>query len=299
MAKGEDQAREDGVTTIRGVPLLDGLSTPAHCRVGRIGATPVAFVASLMAVGVKEAGLLHSEGRLARREHRLVVRPEWQGLGIGPRVSDINARDWVLKGVRFLSRTAHPRFGAYRNNSPLWQATTPARRRTWATRSRDEEKKGKEVKKIEKARPSTSHVHRRRRGKRGEGGERSDWRRRRRRRRRHRGGRRRRVGDQGGGEEEGGGGHLQDLDLLRGRRQLDRGPPLHAAAGGPRGGAGSAVQSVPFGGGARAAASAGAAADAQRAGEAQHVHVPGVLGRRDTCARREGRCPRQRPPPRR
>ena len=163
VAKGADRKHEKTVWTtyFEEYHYLDGsLNHSAHCRVGRIGATPVAFVASLMAVGVKEVGLLHSEGRLARREHRLVVRPEWQGLGIGPRVSDINARDWVLKGVRFLSRTAHPRFGAYRNNSPLWQATTANETANLGdTFSSMKEKKGKEVKKIEKARPSFSHEY--------------------------------------------------------------------------------------------------------------------------------------------
>jgi hypothetical protein len=36
----------------------------------------------------------------------------------------LNASLYVLSGVRFISRTAHPRFGQYRDRSPLWKATT-------------------------------------------------------------------------------------------------------------------------------------------------------------------------------
>ena len=66
----------------------------------------------------------------AWREHRTVVLPDFQGLGIGARVSD-----WLGEHIihdmpdadgnpgRFYSRTVHPRFGAYRNASPKWRAT--------------------------------------------------------------------------------------------------------------------------------------------------------------------------------
>ena len=54
-----------------------------------------------------------------RREHRVVVLPEWQGLGIGPRLSDLSAQLWTATphgaaGNNWLysCRTAHPRFGA-------------------------------------------------------------------------------------------------------------------------------------------------------------------------------------------
>jgi hypothetical protein len=48
-------------------------------RVARLpDGTPAAFVASLPAPGVKECGLSHDLSRIAWRESRLVVRPEFQ-----------------------------------------------------------------------------------------------------------------------------------------------------------------------------------------------------------------------------
>jgi GNAT superfamily N-acetyltransferase len=52
----------------------------------------------------------------AWRAHRTVVLPDYQGLGIGPRISDGVAQMMVDSGRRYYSRTSHPRFGGYRNN---------------------------------------------------------------------------------------------------------------------------------------------------------------------------------------
>lgn len=61
----------------------------------------------------------------AWREHRTVVLPDFQGLGIGPRISDAIAELHVIEGKRYFSRTAHPRFGAYRNKrNSGWMPTT-------------------------------------------------------------------------------------------------------------------------------------------------------------------------------
>ena len=64
------------------------------------------------------------------REHRTVVLPDFQGLGIGPRLSNW-AGEHVIKvvGGRFFSRTSHPRMGEYRERSPLWRPTTKNRRK--------------------------------------------------------------------------------------------------------------------------------------------------------------------------
>ena len=51
-------------------------------------------------------------------------RAEYQGLGIGPRLSDATGSRLIARGVRYISRTAHPRFGGYREASALWEATT-------------------------------------------------------------------------------------------------------------------------------------------------------------------------------
>lgn len=60
----------------------------------------------------------------AYRGHRTVVLPDYQGLGIGVRISDAIAEMYVSQGCRYFSKTVHPRMGEYRNNSPLWKPTS-------------------------------------------------------------------------------------------------------------------------------------------------------------------------------
>lgn len=58
------------------------------------------------------------------REHRTVILPDYQGLGIGVRLSDF-VGDMILKdGGRYFSRTSHPRMGFYRELSPKWKPTS-------------------------------------------------------------------------------------------------------------------------------------------------------------------------------
>jgi len=58
------------------------------------------------------------------REHRTVVLPDFQGLGLGPKISDMVAQIHLDEGKRYFSKTAHPRFGAYRDRSPAWRKTS-------------------------------------------------------------------------------------------------------------------------------------------------------------------------------
>lgn len=75
------------------------------------GEVVVGFVASLPF----PSGTLEN----AWRAHRTVVLPDFQGLGIGPAISDGVAEIMVNGGNRrYFSRTAHPRFGQYRNTHP-------------------------------------------------------------------------------------------------------------------------------------------------------------------------------------
>ena len=57
------------------------------------------------------------------REARTVILPDFQGLGLGTRLSDAVADIHVESGVRYYSKTSHIRMGEYRQNSPLWRAT--------------------------------------------------------------------------------------------------------------------------------------------------------------------------------
>ena len=60
----------------------------------------------------------------AWRGHRTVVLPDFQGMGIGVRFSDMIAEIHLKQGHRYFSRTAHPRMINYRDNSPLWKPTS-------------------------------------------------------------------------------------------------------------------------------------------------------------------------------
>ena len=63
------------------------------------------------------------------RGHRTVVLPDFQGMGIGTRFSDAIAQMYVENGCKYFSRSANPRFGNYRENSPLWKPTSKNRRK--------------------------------------------------------------------------------------------------------------------------------------------------------------------------
>ena len=60
----------------------------------------------------------------AFRGHRTVVLPDYQGLGIGVRMSDAIGEIHLKEGKRYYSKTTHPRMGEYRNRSNKWRATS-------------------------------------------------------------------------------------------------------------------------------------------------------------------------------
>ena len=60
----------------------------------------------------------------AWRGHRAVILPDYQGMGIGVRFTEIVAQIHLDEGHRFFTRTAHPKLGIYKQNSPLWKATS-------------------------------------------------------------------------------------------------------------------------------------------------------------------------------
>ena len=59
----------------------------------------------------------------AWREHRTVVLPDYQGLGLGSKLSNTVAQIFKDAGYRYFSKTAHPKLGEHRNNSNLWKPT--------------------------------------------------------------------------------------------------------------------------------------------------------------------------------
>lgn len=77
---------------------------------------PIAFAAALP--------MPHGTLRNAWRGHRTVVMPDYQGLGIGVRLSDWMGERAVSIGRRYFSLTTHPRMGEYRNKSKAWRPTS-------------------------------------------------------------------------------------------------------------------------------------------------------------------------------
>ena len=93
------------------------LSPCAKAFCAFIAGEPVAFSAWL-------SGMPHSSKIPPdRREHRTVVLPDYQGLGIGNRLSEFCASLWRGLGRRATSVTSHPGMIHYRNASPNWVRT--------------------------------------------------------------------------------------------------------------------------------------------------------------------------------
>ena len=95
-----------------------GAATAVSSSSSSLVAPAIGFAAVLPQPGKKRAG----DDRTIMRESRLVVLPDMQGLGLGPRISDTVADLYLRWGFRFTSKTAHPRFGGYRNRSAKWAA---------------------------------------------------------------------------------------------------------------------------------------------------------------------------------
>jgi GNAT superfamily N-acetyltransferase len=55
------------------------------------------------------------------REHRTVVIPDFQGLGIGSRISDTIGQWCVDTGKQYYAKTAHVKLSNHRNRSDLWK----------------------------------------------------------------------------------------------------------------------------------------------------------------------------------
>jgi len=111
------------------------LAPSAH---GRCSATIT--ISQETSIKVQDAGSQCGEGNLSDfsavisfpsgsvkngyREHRIVILPDFQGLGIGVRLSDAMGEIYTSEGKRYFSKTAHPRLGEYREASPKWRPTT-------------------------------------------------------------------------------------------------------------------------------------------------------------------------------
>jgi GNAT superfamily N-acetyltransferase len=92
--------------------LSAALARSAVCFLANWHERPVAFSAWLPFVG---------SGPKARREHRTVTLPDYQGVGIGNALSDFIASLWAGLGYRALSTTTHPAMIRARLRAPNWR----------------------------------------------------------------------------------------------------------------------------------------------------------------------------------
>lgn len=102
--------------------LTSNLPSIAHCYVAVWDGIIVGFSSYIVQPGWYPPHY-DEDDRIAMRECRTVVLPDYQGLGIGAKLSDQIADIALEEGYRYYSKTAHPRMGAYRERSPLWRAT--------------------------------------------------------------------------------------------------------------------------------------------------------------------------------
>jgi len=95
--------------------LSGNINKSSRCWIALWGETIVGFAA---VITFPNGSLKH-----AWKGHRTVVLPDYQGLGIGVRISDAIGKIHVENNMRYFSKTGHLRLGEYRNNSQNWRAT--------------------------------------------------------------------------------------------------------------------------------------------------------------------------------
>lgn len=100
--------------------LSAAINRASRCWIAVWGETPVGFAS---AIAFPNGNIPN-----AWRGHRTVVLPDFQGLGLGVRISDAVGSIFLAHGCRYFSKTAHPRMGAYRDSSPLWRPTSKNRK---------------------------------------------------------------------------------------------------------------------------------------------------------------------------
>lgn len=117
------ECKKDIWTMFKDHHYLNSTLNPASkCYVGIWNNEVVAFSANLCLPG-RIPPLYEGDTRNSFRESRLVVLPEYQGLGIGTKMSKAIAEIFLEKGYRYFSKVAHIRVGEHRQHSDLWRPT--------------------------------------------------------------------------------------------------------------------------------------------------------------------------------
>jgi energy-coupling factor transporter ATP-binding protein EcfA2 len=89
------------------------INQAAQCYVATWNEKPVAFCSILH--------FPHPSCPRFKREHRTVVLPDFQGVGIGNRLSEFVASIYKKAGYRFISTTSAPSMIIHRSNSKKWR----------------------------------------------------------------------------------------------------------------------------------------------------------------------------------
>lgn len=123
------RARRDAWSVFEPHHYLSGNLHPfARCYIASWEDQLVGFAASIP--------FPHGHIKGAWRESRTVILPEFQGLGLGVGLSDSVAALHRADGLRYYSRTQHPRMGAHRQARPdLWKPTSTNLKRAKPSRS--------------------------------------------------------------------------------------------------------------------------------------------------------------------
>jgi hypothetical protein len=94
--------------------LNHDLHRSSKCFVGFVEGVPAAFTAVLPFPHNVKPGW---------REHRTVCSPDFQGIGVGNRMSEFVASLFKATGKPYFSTTSHPAMIKYRAKSPVWAMT--------------------------------------------------------------------------------------------------------------------------------------------------------------------------------
>jgi len=92
--------------------LNTSLHKASQCFIGYLWDKPVAFGAVLH--------FPHPKVRNAKREHRIVTLPDYQGIGLGNTISNFIGKYYTEKGFNYYSTTSQHAMIYYRNKSSNW-----------------------------------------------------------------------------------------------------------------------------------------------------------------------------------
>jgi GNAT superfamily N-acetyltransferase len=96
------------------------INLSARCWLAIWGGVPVGFASCI--------AFPNQHWKNGWRGHRTVILPDFQGLGIGTRISDAVGEIILAEGGRYFSKTSNHRMGEYRNASARWRPTSKNQR---------------------------------------------------------------------------------------------------------------------------------------------------------------------------